>query len=98
MRSAFQSISIKLIALLAVGCAFEQTDVDDSSTFEQGLTVQSNACRVDYTVSSDWGTGFGADVKVTNLGGPVSSWTLEWNYHNGQRVTSSWNGNATQTG
>ena len=37
-------------------------------------------CAVTYSVSSQWQTGFGSSVAVTNLGDPVSQWTLEWSY------------------
>ena len=37
-------------------------------------------CRVDYTVTNQWASGFGADVKITNLGDPVSAWTLTWSF------------------
>ena len=37
-------------------------------------------CRVDYTVTNQWAAGFGADVKITNLGDAVSGWTLTWSF------------------
>ncbi|GAA3340506.1 hypothetical protein GCM10020358_28370 [Amorphoplanes nipponensis] len=56
------------------------------------------ACRVDYRVTSDWGTGFGADVTVTNLGDPVTGWTLGWSFAPGQAVTQAWNATVTTAG
>nr|WP_225849414.1 family 43 glycosylhydrolase [Streptomyces sp. HPF1205] len=55
-------------------------------------------CQVTYTVSSQWGGGFGANVAVTNLGDPVSSWKLTWSFGAGQTVTQLWNGSYTQSG
>ena len=55
-------------------------------------------CRVAYTVSSRWPGGFGADVTITNLGDPLSSWTLTWSYANGQTVTQAWNATVSQSG
>ncbi|KRD44558.1 hypothetical protein ASE38_10680 [Cellulomonas sp. Root930] len=55
-------------------------------------------CRVDYTVSNQWASGFGADVKITNLGDPVSAWTLTWSFTAGQTVTQAWNATASQSG
>jgi cellulase/cellobiase CelA1 len=46
-------------------------------------------CSVNYSVSSQWQGGFGAAVTVTNLGDPVTSWTLTWSYTAGQTVTPS---------
>jgi hypothetical protein len=55
-------------------------------------------CAVDYTVSSQWQGGFGASVSITNLGDPLSGWTLTWSYGAGQSVTQAWNATVTQSG
>jgi hypothetical protein len=55
-------------------------------------------CRVTYTVTNQWSTGFGADVKIDNLGDAVSGWRLTWSFGAGQTVTQAWNGTATQSG
>ncbi|WP_329218415.1 cellulase family glycosylhydrolase [Streptomyces sp. NBC_01485] len=57
------------------------------------------ACAAAYTVSSDWGGGFNAEVKVTNTGtSPLSSWKVTWTWTGAQQVTSMWNASYTQTG
>ncbi len=56
------------------------------------------ACRVTYTVTNQWPGGFGADVRVDNLGDPVNGWTLTWVFTGGQTVTQLWNGAVTQSG
>ncbi|MEV0456563.1 cellulose binding domain-containing protein [Catellatospora methionotrophica] len=55
-------------------------------------------CRVDYTVTNQWGGGFGANVTITNLGDPVNGWTLTWAFTAGQAVSQLWNGTFTQSG
>ncbi|MFF3853627.1 non-reducing end alpha-L-arabinofuranosidase family hydrolase [Micromonospora sp. NPDC002575] len=55
-------------------------------------------CSVSYAVSSQWQDGFGASVSITNLGDPLSSWTLTWSYGAGQQVTQAWNATVTQSG
>ncbi|MEV5632384.1 cellulose-binding domain-containing protein, partial [Micromonospora tulbaghiae] len=55
-------------------------------------------CSVNYAISSQWQGGFGANVTVTNLGDPLSSWTLTWSFGAGQTVTQSWNTDLTQSG
>ncbi|GAA4463197.1 cellulose-binding domain-containing protein [Phytohabitans houttuyneae] len=55
-------------------------------------------CRVNYTVSSSWPGGFGANVTITNLGDPVSSWRLSWSFAAGQSITQLWNGTHAQAG
>ncbi|WP_327011337.1 cellulose binding domain-containing protein [Dactylosporangium sp. NBC_01737] len=58
----------------------------------------ATGCRVAYSVASQWPGGFGANVTVTNLGDPVSAWTLVWSYAAGQQVTQAWNATVTQSG
>jgi hypothetical protein len=55
-------------------------------------------CQVTYAVSSQWQGGFGAGVTVTNLGDPLTSWTLSWSFGAGQTVTQAWNTTLTQSG
>ncbi|ANN18018.1 cellulose 1,4-beta-cellobiosidase [Amycolatopsis orientalis] len=56
-------------------------------------------CKVDYTITNQWDTGFGATVTVTNLGEPITGgWTLEWDFPGNQRVQQGWNGNFGQQG
>ncbi|GAA1832279.1 hypothetical protein GCM10009682_58460 [Luedemannella flava] len=58
----------------------------------------SAGCSVNYAVSSQWPGGFGANVTITNLGDPLTSWTLTWSYSAGQTVTQAWNTTLTQSG
>ncbi|MEU2929971.1 cellulase family glycosylhydrolase [Streptomyces sp. NPDC007251] len=59
----------------------------------------SAACTAAYSVSSDWGSGFNADVTVKNTGtAPLSSWKVTWTWSGGQKVTSLWNASYTQSG
>ncbi|MEU8664360.1 cellulose binding domain-containing protein, partial [Actinoplanes philippinensis] len=65
------------------------------------VALQASAaagCQVDYTVSSQWQGGFGAAVKITNLGDPITQWSLGFSFGAGQTVTQLWNGSFTQSG
>jgi len=67
------------------------------------LTVTSTtptfSCHVGYTISSQWGGGFGAAVTINNTGTTaISNWTLTWTFANGQTISQLWNGNETQSG
>ncbi|MFD0204117.1 MULTISPECIES: cellulose-binding domain-containing protein [Saccharothrix] len=56
-------------------------------------------CDVDYVIIDQWRSGFGARVTLTNLGDPLSGWTLEWSFGAGQRISSeTWNGVFSQSG
>ena len=63
-----------------------------------GTADAAAGCRVDYTVAAQWPGGFTADVRVTNLGDPVTAWDLRFTLPAGQAVAQLWNGTVTQTG
>jgi cellulose 1,4-beta-cellobiosidase len=55
-------------------------------------------CSVSYTVGSQWTGGFGANILITNLGSPLTSWTLAFDFPAaGQSVTQGWNGTFVQS-
>ncbi|MFF5287891.1 non-reducing end alpha-L-arabinofuranosidase family hydrolase [Paractinoplanes globisporus] len=58
----------------------------------------TTGCSVNYAVSSQWQGGFGVNVTITNLGDPLTSWTLTWSFSAGQAVTQAWNTALTQDG
>src|SRR5690349_18326844 len=58
----------------------------------------TTGCRVNYAVTNQWQGGFGANVTITNLGDPVTGWTLIWSYAAGQTVAQAWNATVSQSG
>lgn len=66
------------------------------------LALSANAatagCSVAYSVPSQWPGGFTANLNITNLGDPLTSWTLTWSYTAGQTITQAWNATTTQSG
>ncbi|MFC5666763.1 glycoside hydrolase family 6 protein [Kitasatospora misakiensis] len=59
----------------------------------------TGGCTATYKVSSDWGSGFNADVTVTNTGtAAVNSWKVTWTWPGSQQITNLWNGSLTQSG
>src|ERR1700721_1102499 len=58
----------------------------------------SVGCSVSYSVSSQWNTGFTAAVTVTNVGSPITSWTLRYGYSGNQSLSQGWSGNWSQAG
>ena len=68
------------------------------ATFGVALSGQAGAapgCRVDYTVN-DWGGGFTASIRITNLGDPINGWTLTFAFPGNQRIQHGWSANWTQ--
>ncbi|HZO75425.1 MAG TPA: glycoside hydrolase family 9 protein [Ktedonobacteraceae bacterium] len=57
------------------------------------------SCKVVYTVTNQWSTGFGASFTITNTGTTaINGWNLQFSFANGQMITQLWGGNFTQTG
>ncbi|WP_299529072.1 glycoside hydrolase family 18 chitinase [uncultured Streptomyces sp.] len=52
-----------------------------------------------YVKKSDWGTGFEGQWTVKNTGTTaLSSWTVEWDFPSGTKVTSAWDATVTNSG
>ncbi|MFC5168999.1 cellulase family glycosylhydrolase [Streptomyces mutomycini] len=84
----------RLLALLAT-CA---TVLGLTAAFGPQAAA-ATGCKVEYTVTSQWTGGFQAGVKVTNLGAPVTGWTLGFTMPDaGQRVAQGWNATWSQSG
>ncbi|MEJ3744891.1 cellulose-binding domain-containing protein [Actinomycetes bacterium KLBMP 9797] len=81
--------------LLAAACA---AAVAGGTTAAVVAHAASTGCSVSYTIGSQWNAGFTANVAITNLGDPVSTWTLGWSYAAGQTVTQAWNASVSQSG
>jgi cellulose 1,4-beta-cellobiosidase len=75
-------------AALAVGSGLILVAVNQAAHAAAG-------CSVNYTVNQ-WDTGFTANIVITNLGDPLTSWNLQWDYAGNQKITSSWNSVFTQ--
>ncbi|MFI5976098.1 cellulase family glycosylhydrolase [Streptomyces sp. NPDC051452] len=58
-----------------------------------------SGCSAAYRVSSDWGSGFNADVTVTGTGGSTTTtWQVTWTWPGAQSVSGMWNASYTQAG
>ncbi|WP_031523137.1 glycoside hydrolase family 48 protein [Streptomyces sp. NRRL F-5123] len=85
----------KLLTALAAALALPlgMTVAAGGSAHAAGLS-----CSVDYT-TQDWGSGFTANAKITNLGSSaISGWTLTYSYTGNQTLQSGWNGTWSQSG
>ncbi|MFF7159383.1 glycoside hydrolase family 9 protein [Streptomyces sp. NPDC008139] len=91
----------------ATAYTFTVKAVDTAGTVSAAsvpLTVATNSststdCTVAYTVTSDWGGGFQASVKITNTStSSVNGWTATWVFGGDQRIGNAWNGVLTQSG
>ncbi|CAL9584988.1 glycoside hydrolase family 18 chitinase [Streptomyces griseomycini] len=52
-----------------------------------------------YTKTQDWGSGFEGKWTVKNTGTTtINSWTIEWDFPSGTKVTSAWDATVTNSG
>src|SRR5215469_12578790 len=59
----------------------------------------ATSCSAAYSVATDWGSGFTANINVTNNGTTaITGWTLTYSYAGNQTLASGWAGNWTQSG
>ncbi|WP_235215601.1 endo-1,4-beta-xylanase [Phaeacidiphilus oryzae] len=58
-----------------------------------------SGCKASYAVSSDWGSGFTANVTVANTGSAdTKSWKVSWSWPGNQAVVNMWNAVYSQSG
>ncbi|MEM9131686.1 MAG: DUF1996 domain-containing protein [Actinomycetota bacterium] len=55
-------------------------------------------CSVDYRIINQWPGGFQGEVEITYSGSPVDSWTLGFDFPQGQVIRNGWNGDFSQAG
>jgi glucuronoarabinoxylan endo-1,4-beta-xylanase len=70
------------------------------TTFTLNVTSGGgSSCEVDYTISPQNSSQFGANITIKNNGSTtLSGWSLTWTFANGQTIASSWNGTVSQSG
>src|SRR5882724_12791837 len=103
MRTRTRRTRIRLIAwlsclacvaaVLAIGGAASATP---TASTKPAATTPS--CQVAYSVTNDWGTGFGIAITITNNGPALTSWTLGYSYGGNQKLQQGWSATWSQTG
>ena len=64
-------------------------------------TPQHSTCAVTYNLATGWGSGFVANISVTNTGtAPLAGWTLAFRFPNTYESvgSSTWNAHFSETG
>jgi hypothetical protein len=90
-----RSRSRRLWTAVAAALALPLTTLATGTTPAHAATVQ---CSVDYK-TNDWGSGFTADLTITNRGtDAINGWTLTYGYTGNQTLTNGWNGTWSQSG
>jgi cellulase/cellobiase CelA1 len=55
-------------------------------------------CTAAYSIASQWQGGFQASVTVTAGSSAISSWTVTWQFANGQAITQFWSATVSSSG
>ncbi|WP_264201218.1 glycoside hydrolase family 18 chitinase [Streptomyces antimicrobicus] len=64
-----------------------------------GPAQAADSATATYTKVQDWGSGFEGKWTIKNTGTTtITSWTVEWDYPAGTRVTSAWDATVTNSG
>jgi cellulose 1,4-beta-cellobiosidase len=94
LRRFRRTITVGAAALLAVfGLAV--------ASGASGVTAvaATSSCAAAYSVPTDWGSGFTANLTITDNGtAAITGWTVTYTYAGNQTLANGWNGNWTQSG
>ncbi|WP_246158029.1 endo-1,4-beta-xylanase [Catellatospora sichuanensis] len=98
-RSASPSPSVSPSPSASPSASVSPSPSASASPPPSGSGVPPVPCRVKYTVTNQWNTGFQGDVVITNSGpAAVNGWALRWTFANGQVVNQSWSSTYAQSG
>jgi len=97
------TLTIKASSTATGTATITVTGTSGSTTATTSITVTvaptGSACEVDYTISPQNTSQFGATITIKNNGSTaLSGWTLTWTFANGQTISGSWNGAVSQSG
>ncbi|MFG2353080.1 glycoside hydrolase family 48 protein [Streptomyces sp. NPDC048521] len=90
-----RSIARRWWTAASAALALPLTMLATGTTTAHAAAVQ---CSVDYR-TNDWGSGFTADLTITNRGSAaIDGWTLTYAYAGNQKLSNGWNGTWSQSG
>jgi endoglucanase len=71
---------------------FKRCPLGTAVVFSLSLPFSANALECEYSVGNDWGSGFVADITLTNdTNETVTGWEVVWSYQTDAHVTNIWN-------
>ncbi|MGW5664745.1 glycoside hydrolase family 48 protein [Streptomyces sp. NPDC003758] len=88
-------VARRLWTAAVAALALPVTMLANGTTPAHAAAVQ---CSVDYK-TNDWGSGFTADLTITNRGtDAINGWTLTYDYTGNQTLSNGWSGTWSQSG
>jgi uncharacterized protein (DUF1800 family) len=88
-RRAFRFLLVLAMALMIVS---------DFGSLNRIKGQSTSTCDITYRLTTQWNTGFQAEVAITNNGPAINGWTVTWTFPANQTIYELWNGSYTQTG
>ena len=98
MRRSGSSRHESRLARVTAACLGAAAAAGAMTAVATAPAAAATGCQATYSITSQWSTGFGASVSITNLGSAVTSWTASWTFSGNQQVTQLWNGTVSQSG
>jgi beta-glucosidase len=98
--SASATVSRSPSASASASASASPTVSRSPSTSPSASTTSTGGggCTVGYALN-DWGSGFTANLTVTNTGSTaINNWTLKWTFGGNQAISNAWNATVTQSG
>ncbi len=94
LRRSRRTITVAAVALLAaLGLAVA------GGAGAVPAAAATSSCAAAYSVPTDWGSGFTANLNITDNGtAAITGWTVTYTYAGNQTLANGWNGNWTQSG
>jgi hypothetical protein len=81
------------------GAATPTPTVSPTRTPTPTPSPTGSACKIAYTVPSQWSGGFTANIVITNTQSTtINGWTLRFTFASGQQITQGWNAAWSQSG
>lgn len=72
---------------------------ESAASNQASATAARFACHVNYSVSSQWNSGFNGAISIENTGTTnITAWTLTWTWPGNQRISSAWDAQEKQSG
>lgn len=94
-RSSFASSS-SFRSSLAPSVSSMASSIPRSSS--SASSTNNTAANCSYVVTSDWGSGYTAAIRIKNNGtSAINNWNVSWSYSDSTRISNSWNANLTGT-
>jgi uncharacterized protein (DUF1800 family) len=88
-RRVFRFLLVLAMALMIVS---------DFGSLNRTRGQSTSTCNITYRLTTQWNTGFQAEVTIMNNGPAINGWTVTWTFPANQTIYELWNGSYTQTG